>query len=644
MDNLFGRFGNIFYNKEFSPFRSLIFTQCQISHLSKLIKKLDYETIFNMPNYRLGIRYFDNNEREFFWKTTNKGCMRTRFFDIKYHEYVEYDKKMIFDNKMIEDSCFAHKKKNRKPAFYYKMNEIGKDYFDEYSNALINVYKSNNMYGLSKKIISNSIWFDLDNHDLSEINEAPQKLKKLLDILNISEEEIYYIEGNYFSGGIHLVIKVPYQLNKQFYEELEKQLKQLGCEIECNFTNKVLRLPCSYEYLPLKIGNISEKNYFKEEDYIDNLEGYINNLEEKTVNSTFLNNILEKTDKKQYNRIKSSLKLDELRKEYNNKSNPWNDYWNNHRELFIFNKTSNNQIHQPKELYPLRRGNRHETFKKVIPYMVLCGYSLEDVLKKLQEIQIDSKDMKHFDRLIKDITNFYNKCKETIKIKKQENEDLIEHKSNLSNLHKITLDFFENEDFKRYLVEKFIKNYKEVRNYNHKISSEKMDVFNKVIPYMIKEIIGKMYYHVNNKRTFKKENMKVYEGFQLSNKEIDLLQERCVKIFNLIDNPYRRTSIQYLKKALLKTLDIEEIWLFKHSRNWINGSCKSFRINSENDIRNVLLHLYNSCFHDIVNKKFILKNNNLNILYILLIEKWEIFKQDEIDYIKNHIPEDFNTS
>ena len=36
-----------------------------------------------MPNYRLGIRYFDNNEREFFWKTTNKGCMRTRFFDIK---------------------------------------------------------------------------------------------------------------------------------------------------------------------------------------------------------------------------------------------------------------------------------------------------------------------------------------------------------------------------------------------------------------------------------------------------------------------------------------------------------------------------------------------------------------------------------
>ena len=115
MDNLFGRFGNIFYNKEFSPFRSLIFTQCQISHLSKLIKKLDYETIFNMPNYRLGIRYFDNNEREFFWKTTNKGCMRTRFFDIKYHEYVEYDKKMIFDNKMIEDSCFAHKKKNRKP-------------------------------------------------------------------------------------------------------------------------------------------------------------------------------------------------------------------------------------------------------------------------------------------------------------------------------------------------------------------------------------------------------------------------------------------------------------------------------------------------------------------------------------------------
>ena len=161
---------------------------------------------------------------------------------------------------------------------------------------------------------------------------------------------------------------------------------------------------------------------------------------------------------------------------------------------------------------------------------------------------------------------------------------------------------------------------------------------------MIKELIGKMYYHVDNTKTFKKESMNVYNGFQLSYKEIELIQNNAIKFFNLEDNPLAKTSIQYLKKCLLKTLDIEEIKLIKHKRNWINGSCKAFRINSINDINIILTHLYNSCFKDIVNKKFILTNNKIYILYILLIDNWEIYLKNEVDFITEHIPINLNSS
>lgn len=641
MNNLFGRFDNIFYNKEFSPFRSLIFTQVQISHLSKLIKKLDYETNFSMPNYRLGIRYFNNTEREFYWKTSNNGKMRTPFWSKDDHQYLEYDKKMYFTDKMIEKNCFSHLKKNRKPSFYYKIPEYFREDYDEYNNSLINLYKMNETYGLSKKIYSNSVWFDLDNHNLSEKNESTIKLKKLLEILKIEEKDLYYIEGNYFSGGIHCVIKLPYEVNQKFYSVLEDKLNKLGCSIECDFTNKVLRLPCSYEYLPLIKGNIVNKNYFEEEDFTNNIIDYINNIEEKEVNSSFLNEIFKETSPKKYEKIKSKLQLDTLRKEID-KNNPWNGYWDNSRKLFV-KELSSEKISNFKKLYNLTNGKRHETFKKLIPYMTLRGYSLENVLKTLQELNIDSKDMNHFDKLITDITKFYYKCKKNLKITpKGIYQKYISNKDNLS---KITLDFFDNEDFKRFLVQKFIKNYIEVRNYhNHTISEEKLKIFELEIPYMVKEIIGKMYYHINHRKHFKKESMEVYNGFQLSVKELELIQEQCIKDLHLENCLYNKTNIQYLKKALLKTLDIEEIKVYKHYRNWINGSCKSFRINSENDVRNVLIHLYNSCFNNIVNKNFILNSNNIYILYISLIDNWDIWNKDEIDLILKNIPEDFNTS
>ena len=646
MINNFERIGE-FYNKEFSPFRSFVSCQCQPSHLSKLIKILDYETSFYSKNYHFGVRYFNTNNMEFSWKTTNKGKMLTKYWSKEDYSYKEYDKKMYFNEEYIEKNCFSHNKKNRKLSFYYKTPEPYRDIYDNYLTSLSNIYKMNNcIYGLSKKVISDVIWFDIDNHDFNLFeNSAIIKFKKLLQLLNIKEENLLYIEGNYFNGGIHCAIKLPYKVNEKFYEILEKKLKENDCNIECNFTNKILRLPCSFEYLPLKKGDISSKQSFEYNDFEQNLLDVIEKIDLNPVNSSFLNKILKITNPILYKEICSRLKIENIRNIYNeylkNKDNRWLNYWDNSRSLFI--KESNTKISNTKELYKITKGHRWETIGHLVPYMYLQGLELEEILKKLQEQNIDSEDMKNFDKLIPEITSFYNKCKKTLK---RESKGIYQkYISNQNKLSEITLQFFDNDDFKRYLTEKFIKHYIKERNYkNNNISNEKYEVLIKVIPFMIKEIIGKMYYHVNNKKTFKKESMNVYNGFQLSYKEIDLIQESAIKYFNLEKHPLAKTSIQYLKKCLLKTLDIEEIKLFKHNRNWINGSCKAFRINSIADINDLLLHLFNSCFKDIVSKNFILSSNKIYILYILLIDNWEIYKQDEIDFIKNHIPIDLNTS
>ena len=635
METFFERFGNNFFNKEFSPFRSLVFTGCQTSHLSKLIKLLDYETIYGMPNYRLGFRYFDSLNMKFSWKTTNNGKMITKFWSKEDHQLLEYNKKMLFNDDIIKKHCFSHDLTNRKIGFYYKIPEIFREDYDEYNFSLINIYKMNNkIYGLSKKINSDIIWFDIDNHNPNDKNEAIEKFNKLLDILEIKEEELYYIEGNYFTGGIHCAIKLPFKVGEKYYEILENYLNENDINIECNFNNKILRLPCSYEYLPLKKGNIHNLNYFNKEDFEESLLNVINNIKDTHINSSLLNKILKIENPRLYNQIKSKLNLEDLRKKIKLEDDKWKLYWTTPRNLFI-KEFKNKEISKIKELYKITKGNRWNTIGKLVPYMVLRGYDLSTVLQTLQELNIDSKDMKNFDKLIPEITRFYNKCKKNTQLKSI--GTFSKYISNKDTLSDITLKFLDNDDFKRYITKKFIKNYIKVRNYkNNYISKEKYDILLKEIPYMIREVIGLIYYHIYHKKSFKKESMNKYIGFQLSYNTMIMIQDKCIEDLHLEENPLNKTSIQYLKKALLMTLDIEEISFSK--RNWIKGSCKSFKINSENDVRNMLLHLYNSCFKDIVNKKFILSSNNIYILYILLIDNWDICFKNEIDFITEHIP------
>ena len=171
---------------------------------------------------------------------------------------------------------------------------------------------------------------------------------------------------------------------------------------------------------------------------------------------------------------------------------------------------------------------------------------------------------------------------------------------------------------------KFITNYiKERKKHNEffdHLSNEKIDILKKILPIMFIEIFGKMFYDINNPKEFIG-NINEELGFQLPDCLIKHIQEYAIKATG-IDSPIAKTSLQYLKKAIIATLGLQEISYKNSKRNWQIGSCKSFRIQSINDINVLLNHLYNSVYNNVVIKDYLNSCNIFNIssiiLYILL--------------------------
>ena len=629
------RFG--IYNKDIISQRTLFFNNCQTSDLEQLISDLQYETSSLKKNFRWGQRYFNNSKEEFTWLSSINGTIKSSFFNKSTHEKVTYDKKVFYNINTLKEHILSHNGPKRKLSLFYNMADAQKKDLNNYSNALINLYMiSKKTYGLSQKSESDVLWIDLDNHikdvycDSIINNEAISKLKTLLELFNISLKDFLYIEANVFTGGIHCALKLPFKVDKNsnFYQEFERELNKY-VTAECNFQTKLLRLPLSFEYLPLKRNLDLEKiASFSKEHFIESFDETLKCMNYNPINiDIFLKtNIIDISD--------NERKLIKIRQKLLQEKNNIKDYWNTPKTLFI--RANNNKIIKTKELYKIKEGHRWDTFKVLIPYLKMAGKSYEEILNILQIQNINSKDMKEFDKLKKEIKSFYD----NIRIKSKSFGIYQTYISNESFLSDITKEFFNDEDFQRYLTDRFIKNYVKVRNYkNNFVSEEKYQILLKQIPYMIKEIIGKMYYDINNPKQFINKKLNHYNGFQLSYKHLEKIQEQSIKDLNLKDNPLNKTSLQYLKKALLLTLDIEEIEnTNKGKRNWIKGSCKSFRINSINDIENILKHFYNSCFRDIVTNNFIIKNKKIYTLYISLIDNNGFINYEDEIYIKNHIP------
>ena len=611
------------FNKDLIAHKSNFFKDYQGFPFISLLNALSYNTDFNTKNYRWGKRYFNMDNKDFCWITSNENKkINKSFWNKDTFSYVSKEINAYFTDVNIKEHFLSCFKPHRKINFFYKLSKNEQNELKNYSTSLQNLYMvSDKTYGSSQQIGTDILLIDIDNY---EDRHALETLNMFLDFVNLKINDLIFIEQNAFTGGIHTALKLPQVIsNINFYPTLMKELQKNDIRIECNFINTILRFPLSFEYVAIqkdeRILNYDEfiPTQFWENTFAD----YLNNLNDNVCNSNYLNDLILKTHNLQ-------------------PVNIWENYWKTKKNLF----KKNQSIVFNNEIYKIEKGKRYESMSKIIPYCKLQGMSLDETVNTIFDNNIDSKDLLKWSRekLKKNIEKFFNKCPEqAFTTIKNYNKSFI---SNLEKLPTITQDFLNNKTFNEWFTNRFIKFYMEERNKHNNsfnsFSTEKIEILNKQIPYFLKEIIGKMFYEINANKEFINEEFNAVLGFQISDTYLKALQEQSISDLEL-SGALAKTSLQYLKKALIKALSLEEIKYKNRTRNWMLGSCKSFRIKNTNDLYNLLNHLFRSCFNNIYNKEFRINKselNNLLILYIQLVEKYDIVQYDEVNFIIEAIP------
>lgn len=611
------------FNKDLIAHKSNFFKDYQGFPFISLLNALSYNTDFNTKNYRWGKRYFNMDNKDFCWITSNENKkINKSFWNKDTFSYVSQEINAYFTDVNIKEHFLSCFKPHRKINFFYKLSKNEQNELKNYSTSLQNLYMvSDKTYGSSQQIGTDILLIDIDNY---ENRHALETLNMFLDFVNLKINDLIFIEQNAFTGGIHTALKLPQVIsNIDFYPTLMKELQKNDIRIECNFINTILRFPLSFEYVAIqkdeRILNYDEfiPTQFWENTFAD----YLNNLNDNVCNSNYLNNLILKTHNLQ-------------------PVNIWENYWKTKKNLF----KKNQSIVFNNEIYKIEKGKRYESMSKIVPYCKLQGMSLDETVNTIFDNNIDSKDLLKWSRekLKKNIEKFFNKCPEqAFTTIKNYNKSFI---SNLEKLPTITQDFLNNKTFNEWFTNRFIKFYMEERNKHNNsfnsFSTEKIEILNKQIPYFLKEIIGKMFYEINANKEFINEEFNAVLGFQISDTYLKALQEQSISDLEL-SGALAKTSLQYLKKALIKALSLTEIKYKNRTRNWMLGSCKSFRIKNTNDLYNLLNHLFRSCFNNIYNKEFRINKselNNLLILYIQLVEKYDIVQYDEVNFIIEAIP------
>lgn len=611
------------FNKDLIAHKSNFFKDYQGFPFISLLNALSYNTDFNTKNYRWGKRYFNMDNKDFYWITSNENKkINKSFWNKDTFSYVSKEINAYFTDVNIKEHFLSCFKPHRKINFFYKLSKNEQNELKNYSISLQNLYMvSDKTYGSSQQIGTDILLIDIDNY---EDRHALETLNMFLDFVNLKINDLIFIEQNAFTGGIHTALKLPQVIsNINFYPTLMKELQKNDIRIECNFINTILRFPLSFEYVAIqkdeRILNYDEfiPTQFWENTFAD----YLNNLNDNVCNSNYLNDLILKTHNLQ-------------------PVNIWENYWKTKKNLF----KKNQSIVFNNEIYKIEKGKRYESMSKIIPYCKLQGMSLDETVNTIFDNNIDSKDLLKWSRekLKKNIEKFFNKCPEqAFTTIKNYNKSFI---SNLEKLPTITQDFLNNKTFNEWFTNRFIKFYMEERNKHNNsfnsFSTEKIEILNKQIPYFLKEIIGKMFYEINANKEFINEEFNAVLGFQISDTYLKALQEQSISDLEL-SGALAKTSLQYLKKALIKALSLTEIKYKNRTRNWMLGSCKSFRIKNTNDLYNLLNHLFRSCFNNIYNKEFRINKselNNLLILYIQLVKKYDIVQYDEVNFIIEAIP------
>lgn len=607
------------FNRELVPHKLIFFKDIKVSSFFKFLNNLTYNLDPSTSNYRWGKRYFNSDYKDFKWITSNNKKINVSVWNVNSHSYENKEINALFSDLHIKNHFLSSFKKNRKIKYFYKLSEFEKNELRNHNLSLSNMYRvDGKTFGSSQMLNTDILLIDIDNY---EERSALETLSMFLDFVNLTVKDLIYLEQNAFTGGIHTALKLPHKItNQDFYSNFMSFLNDNDIRIECNFVNNILRFPLSFEYVAIKKDEniLNEREFISKEYWENTYNEFIDHMNWNVCNSQLINEFILKEHNKEETVI-----------------NPYENYWKTKKN--IIQRSSKKKFDTKRfEFYKITEGNRYNTMSKLVPFCKMQGYTLEETADIIKEQNVSSKDLTKWSRskLINNIRKFYNNCPEQMFHINRTFKGFI---SNIPNLPERTLQFLNSKDFGKFITERFIQNYIKERNkhgFNLKeLSKEKTEILEQIIPYITMEIVGRMFYDINNEKKFIK-GINEELGFQLSDSHLKAIQDDAIENLG-IESPLAKTSLQYLKKALLASLGIKEIQYRTRKRNWMLGSCKSYSIKSLNDIINMLSHLYNSIYKIVYNE--FNKDNKLLISYISLIENIGFGESEEIFAIPKFI-------
>lgn len=329
------------------------------------------------------------------------------------------------------------------------------NYPDEFKKAFaLNVRGCVNTYGLRRRELTDIISIDIDKAvaDRMGLSSTFLVLEKINKILKVSYNDYLYIEYNkLFDGGLHCFIQAPYELNSSEMKRLENYVSgKLGEHIEIDFTNKILRLPMSYEYYPVILSKCSDLVKFvkvvdviPEEYFYSSYEKAYKSVKKKPIKldrCEFFKKHLYSADQA----VEEELKKKEIKRD---------------KVIYVIRTKPQFDLERFKKEYVMEKGTSWEETKKLVPYLSARGVSFDSLLSFMECV---GKDTKRYSRLSKSgktsLKRFYEKCVKTAKANPTiySTKDVNGYFSNQSFLTDKEMKLFSSEHIGEYLYEKMI--------------------------------------------------------------------------------------------------------------------------------------------------------------------------------------------
>lgn len=579
----------------------------------QFINNLGYNIDIKSENYKIGYKYY-NRFCKPAWNTSDNNKNITKqvylYNRLKFQDEPEEKTKPAFlYNSYIESHCCQKSKYLRKKNIYYSALRNDELWVKKYETAFQNIQQmSNKIYGSTIKTNSGYLWFDIDNHCDNfgnyKLENPIIRFKKILKLLDINQNDILYIEENITNKGIHFIINTPYKFKKQeSYQKIENILKENKITgVDCNFYNRIMRFPLSYEYRAVKEFKNNKAIYYKS----------FSQLLKKDFNKITYSDVLCELFS-----TKSNINFENIteKKKLNNKN-----YWSKRRTIISKKTYTSNSFN---DNIKLTSHNRYYNMGKIISHFASLQKTDEEIAYEILNRNISSNDIAKwsFDDLIKNVHNFADKCRKNPTKTSFNPNHLVSNDCNIPDYISV---LFDDILFKKHITRIFMSNYQQERkkhNSSFSFSDSKKHNLLIQIPYIVKQVIGSYYYQLKEKdnklNRYVNQNFKQYNGFQLSDTYLKLLINESNNLKN-IDKDNCGLSVQYTKKAILKLLSFIEINLNK-KKNWCNGFCKSHVLCEEFIIKKIF-KLYeaikgkklNHLFY--IYRKYILLKGNTSVL------------------------------